>query len=459
MRIPFVTGLTARLVDHWIRVQSSYWFIPSVMTLGAVALSGATVAVDRAAPEWVGELNWIAANQPEGARALLAAVAGSMITVAGVTFSMTLLMVSFASTQLGPRLVPRFLRDRGNQVVLGTFIATFIYCLLVLRTVRSVAEARAEAPDAVPFVPHFSLLVGVLLALLSVAVLIYFVHHVPSRINASSVIGLLGDELKRQLEHEFPPADERGAALAWPVDPVDEGDVIRLDESGSYLRVVDYDGLVALAQRSDRRFETLVVPGAFSVPGAPIARVYGGPLDDACLRELRAMFSWGADRTAHQDLLFVVDQLAEIAGKALSTGVNDQLTALLCIDQMERVLCAATRRREPDAVRGADGTGRVLARHVSLPDVADRFLVPLREFSRGDLITTDRLLAMIERCMSLCAAESPLQRALSRHRDAILEDAESALPAASQKKWLAVRRAERNAPRAADPSAQSSAGS
>jgi uncharacterized membrane protein len=283
------------------------------------------------------------------------------------------------------------------------------------------------------------------------------VHHVPSRINASSVIGLLGDELKRQLEREFPPADERGTALAWPVDPVDEGDVIRLDESGSYLRIVDYDGLVALAQRSDRRFETLVVPGAFSVPGAPIARVHGGPLDDACLRELRGMFSWGADRTAHQDLLFIVDQLAEIAGKALSTGVNDQFTALLCIDQMERVLCAAARRREPDAVRGADGTGRLLARHVSLPDVADRFLVPLREFSRGDLITTDRLLAMIERCVSLCAAESTLRRALGRHCDAILEDAESALPAASQKKWLAVRRTERNGPRAADPSAQSGA--
>jgi uncharacterized membrane protein len=459
MRIPVVSGLTARLVDYWIRVQSSYWFIPSVMTAGAVALSLSTVAVDRAAPEWVGQLSWIAANQPEGARALLAAVAGSMITVAGVTFSMTLLMVSFASTQLGPRLVPRFLRDRGNQVVLGTFIATFIYCLLVLRTVRSVAEARAEAPDALPFVPHFSLLVGVVLALLSVAVLIYFVHHVPSRINASSVIGLLGNELKRQLESEFPPADESGAALRWPVDPLAEGDVIRLDESSCYLRIVDYDGLVALAKRSDRRFETLVVPGAFCVPGAPIARVHGGPLDDARLRELRAMFSWGDDRTADQDLLFVVDQLAEIAGKALSTGVNDQFTALLCIDQMERVLCAAARRREPDAVRGVDGVGRLLARHVSLPDVADRFLVPLRQFSRGDLITTDRLLAMVERCLGFHADESPLQRTLARHRDAILEDAEGALPAESQKQWLAVRRAERSSARAAHSRAKSSAAS
>lgn len=450
MRIPIVSSLTARLVDYWIRAQSSYWFIPSLLTAAAMALAVATVAVDRAVLSWVGRVPWIAANQPEGARALLATVAGSMITVAGVTFSMTLLMVSFASAQLGPRLVPRFLRDRGNQIVLGAFIATFIYCLLVLRTVRSAAEARLQTPDAVPFVPHFAILVGVLLALSSVAVLIYFVHHVPMRINASSVIGLLGDELKRRVERDFPAAEKRQTALPWPVAAGAKGDIIRLDESGCYLRIVDYEGLVALAQRTDRKFETLVAPGAFCVPGAPIVRVYGGPLDDACRRQLSGSFSWGHDRTADQDILFLVDQLAEIAGKALSTGVNDQYTAVLCIDQMERALSAAAKRREPDAVTGSDGIGRVRIRRVSLTDVADGFLIPLRQFSRGDLLTTDRLLAMIERCMCRHASESSLQDSLRRHRDAVLEDAAAALPTQSQRQLLATRRAQRNASEAAD---------
>jgi uncharacterized membrane protein len=374
MRIPLVSGLTARLVDHWIRAQSSYWFIPSLMTAAAGGLSVATVAVDRAAPAWAGQLPWIAINQPEGARALLATVAGSMITVAGVTFSMTLLMVSYASAQLGPRLVPRFLRDRGSQIVLGTFVATFIYCLLVLRNVRSAGEARLAGSEAVAFVPHFAVLVGVLLALLSVAVLIYFVHHVPARLNAGNVIGMLGNELKYRVEREFPSAEDPGGGLAWPVESDAGGDLIRLTDTGCYLRILDYDGLAALAHRTDRRFETLVEPGSFCVPGAPIVRVYGGPLDDACVSELRGLFSWGGDRTPDQDVLFVVDQLAEIAGRALSTGVNDQFTALLCIDQMERTLCALSTRREPDAVRGVDGIGRLRIKHVTLPDVADRFL-------------------------------------------------------------------------------------
>jgi uncharacterized membrane protein len=444
MRLSFATFLPARLLDYWIRAQSSYWFIPSLMTVAAALLSVATVAVDRAAPGWVGGHSWIAANQPEGARSLLATVAGSMITVAGVTFSMTLLMVSFASAQLGPRVVPRFLRDRGNQIVLGTFIATFIYCLLVLRTVRSAAEARSQAPDALPFVPHFAIFVAVVLAVLSVAVLIYFVHHVPRRINSSSVIGLLGDELKSLLEREYPAADDGSTMLGWPADD-SAADEIRLAESGCYLRIIDYDGLVALAARMDRRFETLVAPGAFCVPGTPIVRIHGGSLVDKSASELRGLFSWGEERTPDQDILFVVDQLAEVAGKALSTGVNDQFTALLCIDQMERTLSAAAQRREPDPVLGADGIGRVRIKYISLPELADRFVVPMRQFSYGDLLATDGLLAMVERCLYRQAPGSPLRESLRRHRDGILEDAALALPTQSQRELLSARRAQRSA--------------
>jgi uncharacterized membrane protein len=442
MRIPFARGLTARVVDYWIRARSSYWFLPSLMTVGAILLALGLVAVDRAKGDWVSGLWLIVASQPDGARQLLATVAGSMITVAGVTFSMTLLMVSFASAQLGPRLVPRFLRDRGNQVVLGMFIATFIYCLIVLRTVRSAEEAGASG--SVAFVPHLATLAGVLLALLSVAVLIYFLHHVPMRINASSVIGLLGNELLLRLEREFPRADEGGAGLRWP-DESGDGAEIRLEEAGCYLRIVDYDGLVDLAKRTDRRLTTLVAPGAFCVPDAPIVRIHGGPVNDACRRELRGLFSWGGDRTPDQDILFLVDQLAEIAGKALSTGINDQFTALLCVDQMERVLCAAAKHREPDRVRGADGVPRVLITRVSLPEVADRFLMPLRQFARGDLLMTDRLLAMLASSLAHHTEGSPMHDRLRHHRDALFADAAAALPAASEREWLEQRETERRA--------------
>ncbi len=426
--------MKARVVDYWIRTQSSYWFVPSLMTATALLLASVLLAVDRRAPDWVRGLAFIAASQPEGARQLLATVAGSMITVAGVTFSITLLMVTFASAQLGPRLVPRFLRDRGNQVVLGMFIATFIYCLIVLRTVRS----SAESGDEIAFVPHLAISVAVLLALFSVAVLIYFLNHVPALINASSVVGLLGSELLVRLERDFPAINESVTKLAWPLEE-GERDEIRLTEPGGYLRIVDYDGLVALASRVNRRIAILIAPGNFCVRGAPIALVYGGPLEEPAALELRGLFSWGGDRTPDQDILFLVEQLAEIAGKALSTGINDQFTAMLCIDQMERVLCAAAMRRDPEPVRGTEGVARVFATHVSLPEVADCFLLPLRQFARGDVITTRRLIAMLDSCIDCQFSDSPLLKRLRAHRDTVLAGAAVALPADMGQEWLAER--------------------
>jgi uncharacterized membrane protein len=443
MRVPLLSGLSARVIDHWIRVRSSYWFLPSLMTVAAIGAALGLVTVDRTAPEWVSGMNLIVSSQPEGAREVLGTVAGSMITVAGVTFSMTLLMVSFASAQLGPRLVPRFLRDRGNQVVLGMFIATFIYCLVVLRTVRSAAPGDTSlAVAAQPFVPHLATLGAVVLALLSVAVLIYFLHHVPMRINASSVIGLLGDELVLRLERDFPAADDEPLALEWPLDAAGTRRTIRLEDSGCYLRIVDYDGLVAFARYHDLRCTTLVAPGAFCVPGTPIAHLYGGRIGDDCEREVHKFFSWGGDRTPDQDILFLVEQLAEIAGKALSTGVNDQFTALLCIDQMERALCDAARRRDPDRLRGCDGVAYVAVEYVSLREVAERFAVPLRQFTRGDLIATDRLLAMFENSALRAAEASALQRCLQGHLDAAFADAMAALSSPSQREWLTSRHGE-----------------
>jgi uncharacterized membrane protein len=446
MRIPLLSGLTARVIDQWIRVRSSYWFLPSLMTVAAVGAALGLVTVDRTAPEWVSSMNLIVSSQPEGAREVLGTVAGSMITVAGVTFSMTLLMVSFASAQLGPRLVPRFLRDRGNQVVLGMFIATFIYCLIVLRTVRSAAADGTALPGAAQsFVPHLATLGAVVLALLSVAVLIYFLHHVPMRINASSVIGLLGDELVLRLERDFPAADDEPLPLEWSPDSVSAARTIRLEDTGCYLRIVDYAGLVAFARRHELRCTTLVAPGAFCVPGTAIAHVHGRRIDDACAREVHRFFSWGGDRTPDQDILFLVEQLAEIAGKALSTGVNDQFTALLCIDQMERALCGAARRRDPDRLRGCDGVAYVAVEYVSLREVAERFAVPLRQFTRGDLIATDRLLAMFENCVRRAAEASALRHCLQSHSDAAFTDAMAALASPSEREWLAARHRDRRA--------------
>ena len=186
-----------RLMSVWQKLRTSFWFLPSAMAVAAIALAAGVVHVDSILPyEIVRKLAWLYTFGPAGARAVLSAIAGSMITVAGLTFSITMLTLQLASSQFGPRLLRNFMRDRGNQVVLGTFIGTFIYCLMVMRTVRGIEGSS--------FVPHIAVGVGVGLALASIAVLIYFIHHVASSIRLETLLPQLAAESRASIDRLFP---------------------------------------------------------------------------------------------------------------------------------------------------------------------------------------------------------------------------------------------------------------
>jgi uncharacterized membrane protein len=239
------------IFKYWDRVRSSFWFLPTVMAGGAVGLSFISVALDDAVTGWLSlTWGWTFTGGAQGASSVLGAIAGSMITLAGVVFSMTLVALSLASSQLGPRLLRNFMRDTTTQVVLGTFVSTFLYCLLVLRTIR-----RA---DEVAFVPHMSTTLGVLLAVVSVGVLIYFVHHVSISIQANEIVARVGKELIDGLDRQFPEHVGQGAREVPTAPP--SGDLLEAfdqealpiasDDDG-YVQFIDAAALMALAIQED----------------------------------------------------------------------------------------------------------------------------------------------------------------------------------------------------------------
>ena len=238
-----------RLRAFWESVRTTYWAVPSLMAVIAIGLSVAMIHVDEVlTPKFIGTLSWVYTGGPEGARAVLSTIAGSMITVAGVTFSITIVALTLASQQFGPRLLRSFLRDLGNQIVLGTFVSTFLYCLLVLRTVRGNDDAQ--------FVPHLAVTLGVLLAMLSLGVLIFFIHHVSMSIQASQIIANVAGDLEgavarlfpeqlgqerapRHREHDRSPRRLRRDASAVPADSngyVQAIDEARADDAGDRTR-------------------------------------------------------------------------------------------------------------------------------------------------------------------------------------------------------------------------------
>ncbi|MEI5686068.1 MULTISPECIES: DUF2254 domain-containing protein [Sphingomonas] len=389
-----------RLADY---LGSSYWFVPTIMAIGAVLLAIGMVTLDATlGSSWMGGYAWVYASHPDGARQVLSSVGGSMITVAGTVFSVTIAAVVYASGQYGPRLLTNFMRDRGNQVTLGTFIATFLYCLLVLRTIRS-----AEESGGYGFVPNLALLVGVLLALCSIAVLIYFIHHVPSKIHINSVIEDVGDRLLRGIDDRFPrfigeaPDDHDSTAEKLPATFRDTADaavgadrfVVTAKDTG-YIQFLDDETVMRVARENGLVLRLQYQPGDFVHIGRALVEAWPpGRCDDKCADALRDAVAIGSRRSALQDLRFLVDELVEIAARALSPGVNDPFTAVTCLDWLSAALSDLAGRSLPSHLRvDDDGALRVIAHPVTFASLMDRSFGALAQYCAADMVAALRYL-------------------------------------------------------------------
>ena len=453
--------MSARLLAFWDDIRSSYWFIPTLMVLAAIALSFVTTTIDgRIGAGWIENVSWLYGNKPDGARGLLSTVAGSMIGVAGVTFSITIASVVYASGQYGPRLLTNFMQDRGNQITLGTFIATFLYCLLVLRTVRAADEVTGgdnPAGDVVgAFVPHVAIATALVLVLASVGVLIFFIHHVPHSIHVSNLIAGVGGDLEKHINMLFPRRIGEGRPdeetreddeirTDLPEDFVREADPICADSAG-YIQGVSEEGLIDIAREHDLLIRMRRRPGDFVAEGDVLVLAWPSSRVDQEVRDrLRIAFAWGSQRSAVQDARFLVNELVEIAARALSPGVNDPFTAITCLDWLGAALKTLTEREFPSVRRyDEEGALRVIAEPTTFEEFVQHVFGQLRPYAASDRNAALHALRVLGEIGG--RTENPDHRAsLRRQADALHEGAQSALTleadrlAVAEKHRLVVR--------------------
>lgn len=413
----------SRLRAVWQLLLGSLWFVPAVVVAACIAL--ALLLIE--AHGW-GDAD-LAQQWPrvfgagsDGARSMLTAIATSMATVAGVVFSVTIVALSLTATQYSPRVLGNFMNDRPTQFVLGVFVGVFAYCLVVLRTVRS--DASGEA-----FLPSYAVLGGVGLALFGVAMLIYFIHHVASSIQASSIVERIANDTADAIDALFPqpigdaveeppPAGER-LEPRWVVTARRTGYLVGVDDDGLLEFAVEQDCAVHLARRI----------GDFVIEGQPLARLSGTRApDEARSKELRALFDLQRQRTIHQDAPYGVQQLVDVAVKALSPGINDPTTATMCIDRLAALLLRLAGRRMPGPCRGRDGVLRVVAQGPDFAGVTALALDPIVAHARGDAMVLARLLDTLEQVAACAPPRAGLHARLALLEQAIERDVGLPMP-------------------------------
>ena len=400
----------------------SLWFTPTVIALVYAALALVLLRADQALGlDTQGRDAW-AVGGADGARGVLFAIAGTTLSVLGVVFSLTIVVLQIASAQFTPRVMRNLTGDRGTQVVLGVFLGTFTYALLVLRAVRSPGENGGGAG----FVPVTAVAVAIVLALVSIGFMIYTINHVARSVQVAVIIKrvthdtleLFDEPLAGEIDARHDP-DQFGSAL-----PEEPGETIASQGDG-YLEAIDAGALLAAAEMRGLVVRTEAPVGSFLLAGAPLATVWLQGTADADLTErLRSAFVLGPERTRQQDVELGIRQLADIAVRALSPAINDPTTATLCIDRLGQLLVRAASRDETEVLSGPSG-GHVMLRGPSFARLTDVAFTQIRRYGAGDAVVATHLMTSLGEIAARVSLTQ--QEPLREHAAALLMEAREVL--------------------------------
>jgi len=397
-----------KISSVWGRLNSSFWFIPALMTVSAVVLFVGAQYLDQVTPTSLADLPIVFSGSASAARSVLAAISGSLITVIATAFPLTIVTFVLASGQYTPRLLKSLTADRGLQIVLGSYIATFVYSLLVLRIIRESESGGAT------FIPVISVSLAVLFALACVGLLIYFIQHVTNLIQPSTIFQRIHDETMKPIAvldyldgthaRQNGP-EERSAAQGLTVGTPS---VVRSRKAG-YVQHLDVDAIVdAVAVGGETTLvEIPFGPGHFVASGLPVVRVWPARKAEAAPDaedEVWKAFTFGKERAFQQDFTFGLRQLTDIALAGLSPSFNDPTTAMQAVDRTEDILISLGTKALPRRVQEREvGGNRVLVR-IGYPDFEDvvelAFDQAIRAaFATGQVIFLRRLLEVVERAL------------------------------------------------------------
>lgn len=391
------------------RVRMSLWIIPAIGVAIAVALAAALVWVDRRLPP--GAAQWLRfGGGAESARNLLSVIAGSMVTSISLIFSVTMVVLQLASAQYSPRVLRSFIRDRLVQTVLAAYIATFVYCLLVLPTIRSAAGDEEEA------VPGVAVTAALGLALGSLGLFVRYVHHIAHSIRVVTIINNLAAETREALEEMYPHqfGEDVDHYVEHPVGPPTA--VVTWDADPGALLAVDEEALLEAATQAGAVVEQCRMVGEFVPSGSELFRVWGQIPDRDTLTEY---ISIGDERTMHQDAAYGFRQIVDIAERTLSPAVNDPTTAVQAVDQLHDLLRRLAHRHFPSDHRlDQSGQLRIVAPRFSWDDYVRLAFDEIRHYSGRSIQVTRRLTGAVEDLLAV--APPPRRPALEQQRELLL---------------------------------------
>lgn len=427
-------------MEIWAELRASLWFIPIFMFFGSLLFALGFIRLDVAIDtKWLRESSPIFAISPDGARAMLLAVAGSMLTVVALSFTLTLNAMTHASAQFTPRILRNFMRDRSNQFVLGYFVGIFAYSLVASLSIRS--------EESVQFIPVLTVFAGLIFTLGGVIVLIFFIHHISTSLQITTIIDNIVYDTKTSIDHMFPkhlgePAEQEERMQAWQADEQQKWITIS-NLNGGYIQNINTKGLIYFAEENGIIIRMEHPIGHFVPQGADLVSItHDASMDELAFtpdkekkEELNKLFAIDRHRMIEQDTGFGIRQIVDIALKALSPGVNDTSTGINCIQFLGDIVGVLARRKFPLKIRSHDGTPRVIVLAPTFKDYVETAFDQIRISGKANIAIFEYLTEAIS-YVATCTDEVSRLKVLRKQLQLIEEFGEQTLQTEYEKEKL-----------------------
>lgn len=412
-----------KLKFFWEKLNTSFWFVPILMLLVAIGSAIGFIYFDSQVhfnPD--GILRYLLPATVDSARSILTIIAGAMIGVAGTVFSITLVVLTLASSQLGSRLVRNFMYDKLNQVVLGSYVSSFVYCLIVLSSLKE--------NESFQFIPAVSVIAALVSAIAGIVLLVIFIHHVSISIQSDKVISDISEAMSKSLKKLFPDdigheEEEKSTHdMETQRKKFTYNQEIRSVKSG-YLQSVDGDGLMNIAKENNCVFILHHRPGDFLVQDMIICEVLSNEeFGKENQKEVHDDFIIGKVRTPLQDAEFSIHQMVEVASRALSPGINDPYTAIACIDNLTSVMCYLTTVKFPSSYRyDSEDNLRLIADNHTFTGMLNASFSQIRQYAEKSPSVMIRLLEAMITINSFARTNNQKQQ-IFQHAEMVMTAAE-----------------------------------
>lgn len=392
------------------RIKNKIIFYPTVY-----AISGILLALLMMFLEGRGSSSYLAENIPllvvdngETALTILSAIITGLISMMVFSFSMVMLLLSQASSDYSPRLLPGLISDKTHQIILGIYLGTILYCIFVLFSIRPESD-RFE-------IPGFSVLMGILFTVVCIYAFIYFIHNISEKIQISKILDRIYLEAKSKLKELI--KNEKKADFYFP--STKDWTSYYIEKSG-YLQYVSLDSLIGICKKQDIKIHILPVQGAFVLKGIAIFKT-NKKVDDKVKKEILAQFTFSRGEMVRDNYVLAFKQITEIILKAMSPGINDPGTAINGIDYLSELFALRLQKKDVNII-SRDNKAYIKFNTVDFEELLYNVMAAIRTYCKHDIIIIQKLALMFRYLQLQEDTQAAHKMTIRKEIDTLLNDA------------------------------------